>query len=134
MKRLPLFQAEVQHQINVFRNRVAGGYLGIRDKRVEMRDELAQALQYIRKSRAQAAKDDAELKAQGGRTGLVVAQNIHNLKTGKVIDHKYLVDHPTIDQLRALAVDQAKDVGDLGGDKPGVAVTIVLNEEEQGWL
>ena len=44
------------------------------------------------------------------------------------------VDHPTIDQLRALAVDQAKDVGDLGGDKPGVAVTIVLNEEERGWL
>ena len=61
-------------------------------------------------------------------------QNVNNLKTGKAIDQKYIVDHPTIDQLRALAVDQDKDVGDLGEDKPGVAVTIVLNEEEKGWL
>jgi hypothetical protein len=116
MKRLALFRAEVERQLTVFRHRVAGGYLGIRDKRVEMRDELAQALQYIRKSRAQIAKEDAELKAQGGGTGLVLKQNVLNMKTGKVIDHKYVVDHPTIDQLRALAVDQAKDVGDTGGD------------------
>lgn len=55
---------------------------------MEMRDELAQAFQYIRKLRAQMAKDDAELKAQGGRTGLVLKQNVHNLKTGKMIDQK----------------------------------------------
>ena len=134
MKRLQLFQAEVERQLTVFRKRVAGGYLGMREKRVEMRDELAQALQYIRKSRAQTAGEDTELKAQGGRTGLVLKQNVHNMKTGKVIDHKYVVDHPTIDQLRALAMEQAKDVGDLGGDKPGAAVTIVLTPKEQGWL
>ena len=131
---MPLFKAEVERQLTVFRKRVAGGYLGIREKRLEMRDELAQALQYIRKSRAQTAKEDAELKAQGGRTGLVVKENILSLKTGALLDTKYRVDHPTINQLRALAIDQAKDLNESDGDKHGVAVTIVFSEEEQGWL
>jgi hypothetical protein len=135
-KRVPAFQEEVARQVAQFRNKVNGGALGLREKRIEMRDELAHALQYIRQQRRKKAKSDKELKEAGGLSGLVVQENVRDLRTGKLLDKKFTVDHPTVTQLRAIAMDQAKDVGDLNAPEKGagVQVTIVLSKEEQGWL
>jgi len=50
-------------------------------------------------------------RLKGGRTGLVLKQNVHNLKSGKVIDHKYLVDTQPLISYARFAVDQAKGRG-----------------------
>ena len=126
------FMEEVQRQISVYASQQRGQNLGIRERRIAMRDELFEALQYIRQKRGENA--DAEMKKMGGLTGLIVAEAVRDNR-GKVVGKVYQVDHPTVTQMRQLAIDQAREVGEWNADKAGgnTSVTIVLTPEERGW-
>jgi hypothetical protein len=135
MRRMEKYQVELKRQIDIYSAKVAGGILGSQINRLKIRDKLYQNLQHIRKQRKKLAEDDPELEAQGGLTGLVVAEPL--LSAGRKLGTKYSIDHETIDQIKSLANETAKDLGQLGGDKNGntaVQVNITFTQEDQAWL
>lgn len=125
MRTSQLYRDEVDRQVTIFRNRLDGSILGQKTQRNVFREKLVKKLVHIVTKRAQNC--DTVLEQYGGRTGLIVKKPVGRGRTALE------VDHPTIERFQSLMNDIAKENGEMGAGNAnvGVAVTIVLSQEDQ---
>ena len=133
MRRMEKYRAELAKQVGIVNAKMQSSILGEQRRRLAIRDELYNSLEVIRDKRRERVNVDPLLVAAGGETGLIVREVSYDRRGQEIVQYK--VDHPTIDQIKSLMNETAKDLGQMGGKgDTGVSVTINLTTDDQGWL
>lgn len=134
MRTKEFYNAEVERQVSIFRNRVDGSMLGQKAKRNEFREKLVKKIVHVVNKRAAKALVEKDLEEEGGKSGLVLRQRVYQ-KGG--VDTRYVIDHGTVDRLQSLMNDIAKENGEMGAgakEATGVTVNISFDNDDQDWL
>lgn len=133
MRRMDFYKDEVAKQINIVTAKMSAGILSDQKRRLVIRDELYESMEVIRDRRKELSAKDPLLKEHGGETGLVLKHIMFDRQGNKI--EQFEVDHGTVDQIKSLMNETAKDLGQMGGDKgSGVSITINLTHEDQALL
>jgi len=107
-KQHPDFQAEIKANLAAFREAELGRGIADRAKRIELYNNLTDKLLQVIEERAERMGD----KEAGTSTGLVVRTvRVSGSGSNAIEIIEYSVDNATIKELRALAEQAAKDLG-----------------------